>query len=174
MQITITARHFDLTNAIRDHVDGSCMKLERYFDHIITANFILSLEKSGNKVELMLHAPKHNLKCEAVEKDMYLAIDNAVDRMEKQVKKMKDKWADHNKKSLKENFHFVYADLIERNEGKKVVKIKRILAENLTVEDALKKFDSTDDMYLVFKKLETDKLNVLVRKHEAHYKLIEA
>ena len=120
MQITITARHFDLTNAIRDHIDGSCVKLERYFDHIITANFILSLEKNGNKVELMVHAPKHNLKCEAVEKNMYLAIDNAVDKMEQQIKKMKDKWAHHNKKSLKENLHFVYADLIERNEGKKV------------------------------------------------------
>ena len=132
MQITITARHFDLTNAIRDHVDGSCTKLERYFDHIITANFILSLEKNGNKVELMLHAPKHNLKCESVEKNMYLAIDNAVDKMEQQVKKMKDKWADHNKKSLKENYHFVYADLIERNEGKKTVKIKRISPKSAT------------------------------------------
>ena len=174
MQITITARHFDLTNAIRDHIDGSCVKLERYFDHIMTANFILSLEKNGNKVELIVHAPKHNLKCEAVEKDMYLAIDNAVDKMEQQVKKMKDKWADHNKKSLKENLHFVYADLIERNEGKKVVKIKRILAENLTVDDALEKFDNIDSMYLVFRNLETDKINVLVKIDKEHYKLIEA
>ena len=174
MQITITARHFDLTNAIRDHIDGSCVKLERYFDHIITAHFILSLEKNGNKVELVVHAPKHNLKCEAVEKNMYLAIDNAVDKMEQQIKKMKDKWAHHNRKSLKENLHFVYADLIERNEGKKTVKIKRILAENLTVDDALEKFDNIDSMYLVFKNLETDKINVLVKKDSEHYKLIEA
>ena len=174
MQITITARHFDLTNAIRDHIGGSCSKLERYFDHIITASFILSLEKNGNKVELIVHAPKHNLKCEAVEKNMYLAIDNAVDKMEQQVKKMKDKWADHNKRSLKENLHFVYADLIERNEGKKRVKIKRILAEDLTVEDALEKFDNIDDIYLFFRNVETDRVNVLVKKDEEHYKLIEA
>ena len=104
---------------------------------------------------------------------MYLAIDNAVDKMEQQIRKMKDKWADHNKKSLKENLHFVYADLIERNEGKKRVKIKRILAENLTVDDALEKFDNIKDMYLVFKNLETDRVNVLVKKDEEHYKLIE-
>jgi len=174
MQMSITARHFDLTNAIRDHIGESSSKLERYFDHIITAHFVLSLEKSGNKVELVVHAPKHNLKCEAIEKNMYLAIDSAVDKMEKQVKKMKEKWADHNKKSLKENFHFVYADLIERNEEKKRVKIKRILAENMTVDDALDKFDNIDDMYLVFKNLETDKVNVLVKKDDEHYKLIEA
>jgi len=174
MQISITARHFDLTNAIRDHINESCVRLERYFDHIMTANFILSFEKNGNKVELIVHAPKHNLKCDTVEKDMYLAIDNAVDKMEKQIKKMKDKWIDHNKKSLKENLHFVYADLIERNEGKKVVKIKRILAENLTVQNALEKFDNTDSIYLVFKNIETDKINVLIKKDKEHYKLIEA
>ena len=94
--------------------------------------------------------------------------------MEQQVKKMKDKWADHNKRSLKENLHFVYADLIERNEGKKRVKIKRILAEDLTVEDALEKFDNIKDMYLVFRNVETDRVNVLVKKDEEHYKLIEA
>ncbi len=52
--------------------------------------------------------------------------------------------------------------------------IKRMLAENLTVEDALEKFDNIDDMYLVFKNLETDRVNVLVKKDEEHYKLIEA
>ncbi|MCF7858674.1 MAG: ribosome-associated translation inhibitor RaiA [Candidatus Cloacimonetes bacterium] len=174
MQISITARHFDLTNAIRDHIYESCQKLERYFDHIITANFVLSLEKNGNKAELIVHAPKHNLICETIDKNMYLAIDNTVDKMEGQIKKLKGKWNDHNKKSLKDNFHFVYADLIERNEGKKRVKIKRILAESLTVTDALEKFDNIDDMYLVFKNLETDKVNVLVKKDKDHYKLIEA
>jgi ribosome hibernation promoting factor len=87
MQITITARHFHLTNAIRDHINDSVFKLEKYFENIMTAHFVLSFENNQNKVELVMHVPKHNLKSETSEKDMYLAIDNAVDKMEQQVKK---------------------------------------------------------------------------------------
>lgn len=174
MQITITARHFHLTNAIRDHINDSVEKLEKYFDNIITAHFVLSFENNQNKVELVMHIPKHNLKSETVEKDMYLAIDNAVDKMEQQVKKMKDKWSDYNhKRSLKESSQFVYANLIEKHDERKTVKIKRILAEDMTVREAMDRFDKINEPYLIFKNDETDRVNVLVKKDEKHYKLIE-
>lgn len=174
MQITITARHFQLTNAIRDHIYDSVSKLEKYFDNIITAHFVLSFENNQNYVELVLHAPKHNLTSETTEKDMYLAIDLAVDKMEQQIKKMKDKWSDyHHKRSLKDSSHFSYANLIEKANDKKTVKIKRILAEDMTVREALDRFDTIDEPYLIFKNEETDRVNVLVKKGEDHYKLIE-
>ena len=173
MQITITARHFHLTNAIRDHINDSVFKLEKYFENLITAHFVLSFENNQNIVELIVHAPKHNLKSETSEKDMYLAIDYAVDKMEQQIKKMKDKWNNHHKKSMKVSSHFVYANLIEKKDEKKTVKIKRILAEELTVREALDRFDEIDDSYLIFKNNETDRVNVLVKKDADHYKLIE-
>ena len=174
MQITITARHFHLTNAIRDHIYDSASKLEKYFDNIITAHFILTLENSNNKVELVMHVPKHNLKSEASEKDMYLAIDMTVDKMEQQIKKMKDKWSDyHQKRSLKESAQFVYANLIEKGNDRKTVKIKRMLAEDMTVNEALAKFDDIDEPYLIFKNTETDRVNVLVKRDDKHYKLLE-
>lgn len=174
MQITITARHFHLTNAIRDHVYDSAVKLEKYFDNIINAHFILSFENNQNKVELIMHVPKHNLKSETIQKDMYLAIDMSVDKMEQQIKKMKEKWTDyHHKKSVKETANFVYANLFEKHNERKRVKIKRMLAEDMTVKDALAKFDKIDDPYLIFKNPETDRVNVLVKKDDEHYKLIE-
>lgn len=174
MQITITARHFDLTNAIRDHIHGSVEKLEKYFDNIIVAHFVLSFENNLNKVELVMHVPKHNLKSETIEKDMYLAIDMAVDKIEQQIKKMKDKWNNYyQKRSLKESSQFVYANLIERKDNRKTVKIKRILAEDMTVKEALDRFDEIDESYLIFKNEETDRVNVLVKKDENHFKLIE-
>ena len=56
MQITITARHFELTKAIRDYVESSCLKIKRYFDHIITVHVTLSLENSRNICEISLQA----------------------------------------------------------------------------------------------------------------------
>jgi sigma 54 modulation/S30EA-like ribosomal protein len=86
---------------------------------------------------------------------------------------MKDKWSDHHKKSLKESSHFVYANLIEKRNDKKTVKIKRILAEDMTVREALDRFDEINKPYLIFKNEETDRVNVLVKKDKDHYKLIE-
>ena len=173
MQITITARHFDLTNAIRDYVEESATKLEKYFDHIINVHFILSLENGGNSAEMVMHIPRNNLKCVASDKDMYVAIDAAVDKMENQVKKLKDKWTDHQKRSVKLSSQFVYANLIEKGGRKRTVKTKRILAEELTVNEALDRFDEIEDPYFIFKNIETDRINVLVKKDPEHFKLIE-
>jgi len=174
MQITITARHFDLTKAIRDHIEEATEKLEKYFDHIININYILSLDNSSNNVELILHIPRSNLKSNSSSNDMYLAIDDAVDKMEKQVKKLKDKWTDHQKKkSLHDSSQFVYANLIKKGQQRDTVKIKRILAESMYVKDAIDIFEESEDPYFVFKNIETDRINVLVKRDEEHYKLIE-
>ncbi|MBN1326982.1 MAG: ribosome-associated translation inhibitor RaiA [Candidatus Cloacimonetes bacterium] len=171
MEITITARHFELTNAIRDHIEHETGRLEKYFDHIINTHFILSLDNNRNNVEMIIHIPKNNLKSEASSADMYMAIDEAIEKMETQVKKLKGKWTNHQKKSL--NSHFVYANLIERGETKKTVKTKRILAEVMTVQEALNRFEEIEDPYYIFKNIETDRINVLVKKDQEHFKLLE-
>ncbi len=173
MQITITARHFDLTNAIRDYIEDATGKVDKYFDHIINVHYVLSLENNRNKVEMILNIPKNNLKCEATEKDMYLAIDYSIDKMEQRIKKLKGKWSDHHKKSLKESASFVYANLIRNDDRRKIIKIKRILAEDMTVHDALDRFDEIKDPYLIFKNVETDRINVLIKRDDEHFKLIE-
>ncbi|HHE38203.1 MAG TPA: ribosome-associated translation inhibitor RaiA [Candidatus Cloacimonetes bacterium] len=172
MQTTITARHFELTNAIRDHIEVACEKIAKYFDHIINVHFILSLENNRNKAEMILNVPKNNFISESSEKDMYLTIDNAIDKMENQIKKLKGKWTDHQKKGIKENSQYVYANLIESEQRKKI-KIKRILAEVFTLDEALDNFENIAEPYLIFKNAETDRINVLIKRDEAHYKLIE-
>ncbi len=173
MQITITARHFGLTNAIREYVEDASEKLTKYFDHIINVHYILSLENNRNTVEIVLHAPKHNFTGEASETDMYVAIDIAVDKIEHQIKKLKDKWSDHQKRSLKDNYQYVYANLIERKPSNKRVKIKRMVAEVMTVDEALEVFEESKSHYLIFKNEESDRINFLVKKDETHIKLLE-
>ena len=176
MQITITARHFDLTNAIRDYVENACEKLDKYFDQIINIHLTLSLEKGRNRVEMSLHASHYNLHCEAEERDMYLAVGIAIEKMEVQLKKLKDKVTDHQKKRLKEETHFVYANLFQNqpnSQPKKMIKTKRIVAEVMTVDDAMDKFQTLKDPYLIFKNVESDRINVLVKKDDEHFKLLE-
>lgn len=175
MQITTTARHFDLTRAIRDHVEKACEKLDKYFDQIINIHITLDLENGRNIVEMALHAAHFNLVSEAEEFDMYLAIDSAIEKMESQIKKLKDKVTHHQKKVSKEDRVYAYANLVERGQDKprRVVKTKRVVAEPMSLNEAMEKFDTLSDPYLIFMNVETDRINVLVKKDESHFKLLE-
>jgi putative sigma-54 modulation protein len=174
MQITITARHFELTNAIRDYVESACEKLDKYFDQIINLHVILTLDNTRNICEISLHASKFSLQSESEENDMYLAIDTTVDRMENQLKKLKDKVTDHKKKSLSENSGFSRTSLYRREDSeRKLIKTKKVIPEYMTTDEAVDKLDDTKDYFIIFKNVETDKINVLVKKDEDHYKLLE-
>ncbi len=175
MQITITARHFDLTNAIRDFIEQSCEKLSRYFDHIISIHVILTLENMRNHVEMNLHASKFNIQSESEEMDMYIAVEAAIEKMEVQLKKLKDKVTDHQKKSIRKNPDFLYAntfEMVAEPASKRMIKTKRIHAEPMSVSDAIDSLMKKESPYMIFKNLETDKVNVLVKKGEL-FKLIE-
>jgi putative sigma-54 modulation protein len=176
MQITITARHFELTKAIRDHVETACLKLDKYFDQIITIHVILAWDNNRNMCEMSLHASKFGLQSESEEVDMYLAIDNTIDKMEVQIKKLKEKVTDHHKHPLKEYDDFSRASLYQTsgaNNQKKLIKTKRVMTETLTVQEAIDQLSAMEDGYFIFKNVETDGINVLVRKDETHFKLFE-
>ena len=177
MQITITARHFELTKAIRDYVETACSKLNKYFDQIITMHAVLALENSRNICELSLHAAKFSLQSEAEEMDMYLAIDNAVEKMEGQIKKLKDRITDHQKKALKQQFE-TYSratdfQLDAKNHSRKTIKTKKVVTESLSLSEALEKLEASKEDFLIFKNIESDKINVLVTKDHELYKLLE-
>lgn len=177
MQITITARHFELTKAIRDYVETSCLKLKKYFDHIITVHAVLALENSRNICELSLHAAHFSLQSTSEEMDMYLTIDTAVDKMEAQIKKLKDRVTDHQKRALKDQFDdFSRSSIIElgrESRVRKTIKTKRVIAEVMSVHDAIEKIETSKEEFLIFKNLESDSINVLVKKDEDHFRLIE-
>lgn len=89
MQITITARHFELTKAIRDYVENACLKVTKYFDHIIHMHVTLALENNRNICEVSMQASRYSLQSQAEAMDMYLSIDMALDRIETQIKSSK-------------------------------------------------------------------------------------
>jgi putative sigma-54 modulation protein len=177
MQITITARHFELTKAIRDYVETSCLKVKKYFDHIINIHVTLALENNRNLCEIALHASKFSLQSQAEEMDMYLSIDTALDKIEAQIKKLKERVTNHQKRALKEQFN-EYAresDIHVNSESRvrKTLKTKRVVPEVLSVPEALEKIDGQKDEFLIFKNVETDRLSVLVKRDAEHYKLFE-
>jgi len=97
--------------------------------------------------------------------------------MEAQNKKLKDRVTDHQKRALKDQFPEFSREtdflVSPGNRDHKTVKTKRAVAEILTLEEAMVKIDNQREEFLIFKNVETDRLNVLVKRDEQNYKLFE-
>lgn len=91
MQINVTGHHMDVTPALRSYVESKFEKLERHFDNMTNAHVILSVEKERQKAEAKIHVNKGNLFAESEHEDMYAAIDTLIDKLDRQVKKHKEK-----------------------------------------------------------------------------------
>ncbi len=95
MNLNIQGHHVDLTDSLRNYVSGKIERLERHMDGLLEINVILAVEKLRHKAEATLHVSGANLFAESVEDDMYAAIDGLVDKLDRQVRKHKEKRVDH-------------------------------------------------------------------------------
>ena len=91
MNVSTTARHYDLSPALRDYAEGKVQNLKRYFDHIVNAHVIFSLEKYRHKVEINLHVNGHDFVSIEESDDMYVSVDRTIDKLERQLRKHKEK-----------------------------------------------------------------------------------
>ena len=98
MQVNLTGHHVDITDSLRSYVDTKFERLERHFDHVTNVHVILSVEKLRQKAEATLHLNGANVFADSVQEDMYAAIDGLVDKLDRQVKKHKEKSTNHRHK----------------------------------------------------------------------------
>lgn len=95
MKINLAGHHLDITPALRSYVETKLQRIERHFDHVTTAHVVLSVEKERNRAEATIHVNRGNLFAEAEHGNMYAAIDKMMDRLDRQVRKHKEKLVDH-------------------------------------------------------------------------------
>ncbi|MGH8372205.1 MAG: ribosome hibernation-promoting factor, HPF/YfiA family [Gammaproteobacteria bacterium] len=95
MQIDITGHHVDLTPALRTYVQNKFERLERHFDHVTGLHVVLTVEKLQHKAEATIQVNGGTLFADATEQDMYAAIDCLTDKLDRQIKKHKEKLTNH-------------------------------------------------------------------------------
>lgn len=91
MEIRTTARHFQLTDNLRNFAEDEIKRLEKYYDHIIDTHLTMSLEKSRQIAELTVKVYGTVLTSKAKAFDMYVAVEQVITKMESQIKKYKAK-----------------------------------------------------------------------------------
>ncbi len=91
MNLTITGHHLDITPAIRGYVGEKMDRVTRHFDQVIDVSVILSVDKLQHKAEANVHVPGKDIYVEAVNADMYAALDALADKLDRQILKHKEK-----------------------------------------------------------------------------------
>lgn len=95
MQISVTGHHIDITPALRSYIEGKFERLERHFENMINTHVILSIEKERHKAEATVHVNRGKLYADVQHEDMYAAIDGLIDKLDRQIKKHKEKLTNH-------------------------------------------------------------------------------
>lgn len=91
MQVTVTFRHMESSGAIKGYVEQKLTRLSKLFYQMVEANVVLSIEKHRHRAEISLKGDRTLINGVQEKEDMYEAIDSALDKIERQVKKYKSK-----------------------------------------------------------------------------------
>ncbi|MBZ4646197.1 MAG: putative sigma-54 modulation protein [Petroclostridium sp.] len=176
MRFIITGRKLDVTDGLRDRIHKKLGKLDKFFDADTEVHVTLEVEKDRQIVEVTIPFNGMILRAEEANSDMYASIDKIVDTLERQIRKNKTRLA----KKLKENAFVVETvndglppnDFEEETEFN-IVKTKRFAIKPMDIEEAILQMNLLGHQFFVFSNADTEEVNVVYRRKDGNYGLIE-
>lgn len=179
MQISVTFRHMDSSDALRNHAIEKTDRIRKYFDEPTEAHVLLSMERYLYKAEINLSAHGMMICSKVVSSDMYNSIDRAIEKIETQVKRYRDRLIKLRPKDgakIKMRFKLLEGSAPEEEVSAlppTIIESQDFEARPMLVEEAVMQMDLLDNDVLVFLNVKTDHINVLYRKKGNKYGLIE-
>lgn len=173
MNITVYGKNIPLTEALKEVATKKISRLDKFFHKDVEAKVVLSVERKKQKVEVTIPFNGRILRVEEASDDMYSSIDDAVESLEKQIRKYKTKLED--RKYSNESIKFENVEPLDDSEEEefKVVKTKRFAVKPMSIEEAVLQMDLLKHDFFVFLNADTEEVNVVYKRKDANYGLIE-
>lgn len=171
MNIIINGKHLEVTPAIKKYSEDKIRKFERYLSDISEAVITLSVEKYRHKAEVLLKVNGMLIQAEGVTGEIYSSIDEVSDKLERQVKKYKEKLVSHRKNSSKSPE--IPLQPVSQAEGGLIIKNKRFDLKPMSPEEASMQMEMLDKDFFVFINDMSNDINVIYRRRDGNFGLIE-
>ena len=171
MNIIISGRNIQVTPALKDHVERRVGKLERFIQ-FSEAQVTLIVEKDRHRVEVTIPLNNYILRGEEETGDMYASVDMVIDKLERQVEKYKARISRKQSNETIREPEAVSSSTDEDDEPK-IVRTKRFLMKPMVVEEAVLQMNLLGHSFFVFTSAETDQVNVVYKRKDGNYGLIE-
>lgn len=179
MNIIYTGRHEEFPPKFRDKVDAKLQKISKMIERKgeREAHVILRQERFLHNVEITINAFDHTLVCVGQDADLETAVNGALEKLEKQVVKLREKWRDTKRHHGPPETRAATEPNPEPEEitiGKKVYRVTHMDGSKpMTLEEALLEMAPSRE-YMVYRDAESDRLAVLLRRKDGHFDLIES
>jgi putative sigma-54 modulation protein len=174
MQTSVTFKNLDPTDTLKSYVRDKLDRFDRLLDNPAEANVVLLVEKFRHIAEININGDRLTINGKEETNDMYSAIDMVLDKLEKQIKKNKQKIRERRPGVNAKNIALMEADInLPDEELVREVKIKNIEYKPMDVEEAVLQMDLLNNNFLVFTNARSDRVNVLYRRKDGHYGLIQ-
>ena len=174
MQTSVTFKNLDPSEHLKAYVSDKLDRFDKFLDNPAEANVVLAVEKFRHIAEINIAGDKLNINGREETIDMYSAIDMTLDKLEKQIKKNKEKIRE--RRSVAKNRARSRLDQTEQlseEESERQIIIRNIDYKPMDVEEAVLQMDLIEDNFLVFTNAKSDRINVLYRRKDGHYGLIQ-
>jgi len=170
MDIHVTARHFDLESSLKSYIEEKVEHLSHYFDRVDEAHVVLEMEGHRAVVDVTVHASRAVISSQQEATDMRSAFDKAIDKVERQIRRYKDRLR---RKKGGETVSEV-AEAVDGAALEQVGIVSEELAHRpMTPDEAFRELTELDARFLVFFNSETQSVNVIYRRDDGDYGLVE-
>jgi len=180
VQITVTGRNLDITPAMQEYVEKRVRKLKKYFSSIVDVHVVLFLQRFQHLCEITMNASGITLHGHDRTEDLYASVDRVVEKLERQLKKHKGKLQSHrtkfttNDKNLQLQVDLLDGEDIEAaTEQPQIIYTREVELKPMSVDEAATQMDLFNQEFLMFRNMKTDRVNVLHRRKDGNYCLID-
>jgi len=188
MQVNITFRHLEASDSLKAHARERVERVNKYLDRAGDAHVVLTWERHVHHADITVHAGSFVLRGKDKSQDMYGSIDGAMDKIERQLKRYKEKLKNHHGKKFVHHQEGVLNQVRVRHNvvafdpaqeetqenSPRIIKTNDLIAKPMTVDEAVMQMDLLNNDFLIFTNRQTDVMNVVYRRKDGHYGLIEA
>jgi putative sigma-54 modulation protein len=184
MKFHIRGRNVEVTDALRDYAEKKIGRLERYFEAPPTSDVYITLSVNKNKhtVEVTIPVNGVTLRAEEKSEDMYASIDLVIDKLERQIRKHKTRV--NRRARLEGTQRAVFKEAFEQappvrvhedeEDAFEVVRTKKFTLKPMDMEEAILQMNLLGHSFYVFANPETDRVNVVYKREDGRYGLIES
>ena len=175
MNITVNGRHMEVTPALRSYAEEKIGKFERYLSDISEAVVTLSVEKYRHKAEVLIRVNGIMIQAESVTGEVYSAIDEVSEKLDRQIKKYKDKLVSHRKGNTSRSASAPASASAPKapSEESRIIRNKKFEIKPMSPDEAAMQMELLDKPFFVFINDISSDINVIYLRNDGNFGLIE-
>jgi putative sigma-54 modulation protein len=174
MKISVTFRNGEGENWQKVYAEERIQKLNKYLDAPAEAHIIVSMEKFRNVAEINLSSNGWNINAKEEAKDMHMALDNCIEKIEKQLKKQREKVREHKPKSIRRGQEkLAWGEETEETTVNKIAETRKIILKPMSFDEAIMEIEETKDRFIIYRDSSSENVTLVYRRDDGNYTLIE-